>query len=845
VADATQRLSAALQDRYAIERELGRGGMAIVYLARDLRHERPVALKLLRPDLAGALGPDRFVREIALTARLDHPHILPVFDSGAADGLLWYVMPYVQGESLRDRIRREGRLPVQDALRIAGEVADALEYAHRHGIVHRDVKPENILLGDGHARVADFGVARAVEAAASEELTATGLALGTPAYMAPEQAAGEQVDARADLYALACVLYEMLAGEPAFTGPTAQAIIGKRFAGPPPSVRSLRGEVPAHVDATIRRALARLPSDRFVGAADFARALHDPGLARSPRRAWRPAVLTAAAVLVAGLAWRMTAAHPAPVERVAVYPFSNRTGDAALAALGSLSADWIAQAIARVSGVELVTMPALMVDASLADPSAGERRDAVARSAGARTAIWGNIYRMRDSLRLVANVTDLEHGRLLATVEVATPATAPEPGIQTLSERVTTSVLATRSRDTTEMLMRSTRPPTFAAFQAFAEGMEWNDSSALSAFQRAAALDSTFLSPLVWIGFMYRNQGEYALADSVGSIAERQRERLSPFERAALERMLAEVRGDNEGAFTGSRRVLAAAPSSDWAKCVTAEAALWIDRPRVALRTLEGVDTRPGVYNGAEWCDLVPFQAWLMLDDGEHAVASARRFRAKWSDSPWAPDGRDLEAMALAHLGRLDQARVLAESTAAVAPASFFSLLLAHELRRAGDRATALTLLQRRAENLRRSSDTAGLANLGETLYWGGKWDEASTLFERLAGHAKYGVRAHGVLGVLAARREDVSAARAADDWLSAVDPRHRRGEVSVWRARIAAALGERERAVELLEQAFREGQTRDYFGMYGPGMAWFRQDPHFEAMEDFPPYHRLMLPRE
>ena len=207
-----ESLATALRGRYTVERELGRGGMATVHLARDLKHDRPVALKVLHRELAHALGPDRFLREIQLTARLDHPHILPVFDSGEAAGFLWYTMPYLEGGSLRERLRREHQLPLEDAVQLAREVADALDCAHQAGIIHRDIKPENILLARGHARVADFGLARAVEAAGASRLTDTGLAVGTPAYMSPEQASAGQVDARTDIYALGCVLFEMLAG---------------------------------------------------------------------------------------------------------------------------------------------------------------------------------------------------------------------------------------------------------------------------------------------------------------------------------------------------------------------------------------------------------------------------------------------------------------------------------------------------------------------------------------------------------------------------------------------------------------------------------------------------------
>jgi len=249
MSDAMERLTSALADRYRIERELGQGGMATVYLADDLKHDRKVALKVLRPELAAILGGERFLKEIQLTANLQHPHILPLHDSGEAAGLLYFVMPFVVGESLRDRLTREKQLPVEDALRITCQVASALDYAHRHNVLHRDIKPENILLEDGHAVLSDFGIARAIGSAAEGRLTSTGLTLGTPAYMSPEQAAGEQtLDGRSDLYSLASVLHEMLAGEPPFTGPTAQAMIAKRLSGPPPRIRAARPSVSATVD---------------------------------------------------------------------------------------------------------------------------------------------------------------------------------------------------------------------------------------------------------------------------------------------------------------------------------------------------------------------------------------------------------------------------------------------------------------------------------------------------------------------------------------------------------------------------------------------------------------------
>ncbi|MDZ4675495.1 MAG: serine/threonine-protein kinase, partial [Gemmatimonadota bacterium] len=267
-------LVAALRDRYRIERELGAGGMATVYLAQDLKHERPVAIKVLRPELARAIGAERFLREIATTANLRHPHILPLYDSGEAADLLFYVMPYVEGESLRDRLERDRQLPLDDALQIAREVADALSYAHARGVVHRDIKPENILLEGKHAVVADFGIAKAVDAAGGGQLTETGMAVGTPAYMSPEQAAGGQdLDGRSDLYALACVLYEMLAGQPPFTGPTAESLVRQHIMVDAPPVTNLRPAVPASVAAALQRALAKTPADRFNPVAQFSEAI--------------------------------------------------------------------------------------------------------------------------------------------------------------------------------------------------------------------------------------------------------------------------------------------------------------------------------------------------------------------------------------------------------------------------------------------------------------------------------------------------------------------------------------------------------------------------------------------
>jgi serine/threonine protein kinase len=299
--EQTSRLRVALADRYTIERELGRGGMAVVYLAHDRKHDRSVAVKVLRPEVAESLGTERFLREIQVTAQLNHPHILPLLDSGTSDGFLYYVMPHVEGETLRTRMNRERALSLDDALRITQEVAAALSHAHGHDVIHRDIKPENVLLSAGEAVVADFGLARAISEAGGEHLTRTGISVGTPTYMSPEQAGGEQhLDGRSDMYSLACVLFEMLAGEPPYTGPSVQAILAKHMAQAVPSLRVLRGTVPPALEAFIQRALAKAPADRYATAHDFAKALtHATG--RWPSGARVLVLLAAVVVAAAGI----------------------------------------------------------------------------------------------------------------------------------------------------------------------------------------------------------------------------------------------------------------------------------------------------------------------------------------------------------------------------------------------------------------------------------------------------------------------------------------------------------------------------------------------------------------
>ncbi len=373
-----------LAGRYTIEREVGSGGMSVVYLADDLKHRRKVAIKVLRPELAAAIGPDRFRQEIEVAARLSHPHILPVYDSGEADGLLFYVMPFVQGESLRQRMDREGSLPIDEALDIAGDLAGALDYAHAQGVIHRDVKPENVLLHEGAPMLMDFGIALAASAS-DQRLTQTGLMVGTPNYMSPEQAVGERdLDARSDEYSLACILYEMLAGEPPHAGPTAPAVLVKRLHEPPPSVRRVRQVVPEPIDTALAKALATTPGDRFDTLSAFAEALAVPA----------PSVAPPAA--------------PPNARSVAVLPFLTLSADPENEYFADgITEDVIAQ-LSRIRDLRVISRTSVM---PFKQREHGSRE--IAERLNVATLLDGSVRRAGDRVRIVAHLIDAETDRHL------------------------------------------------------------------------------------------------------------------------------------------------------------------------------------------------------------------------------------------------------------------------------------------------------------------------------------------------------------------------------------------------------------------------------------------------
>ena len=513
-----ERLRNAVGDRYSVERELGRGGMATVFAALDRKHQRQVAIKVLTPELAAQIGPDRFLREIEIAAGLRHPHILPLFDSGNANGLLYYVMPLVEGESLRDRLTRERQLPVLDAVRIADQVASALAYAHSRGVIHRDIKPENILLESGQAVVADFGIARAVDAAGGR-LTETGMAVGTPAYMSPEQALGEgSIDARSDIYALGIVTYEMLAGDPPFTGPTAQAIVSRRLTEAVPSLRLRRETTPLSVEIAVTKALARAPADRFATATQFAEAMADQGAAvvpvtlAPPRRlvsGWRwVALLAGGMVIVAGLAavLRRTPTPKLDLSLLAVAPFD--VLDPRLALWREGLVDILSRSLDGAGPLKTVSPTVVMHRWT----GRATRDDALrlAHRAGAGLAVFGALVPGgKDSVSLQVSLLDAATEKVLAEVELRDLSER----MDRLADSLTVALLRELGRTRPIGAVRRTGfgSNSLPAIKAFLQGeqflrrTEWD--SALAWYDRALALDSAF-SPalrraglaLAWIG---------------------------------------------------------------------------------------------------------------------------------------------------------------------------------------------------------------------------------------------------------------------------------------------------------------------------------------------------------
>ncbi len=857
-------LRAALADRYAVGDVLGAGGMATVYLAEDLRHHRKVAVKVLDPELAAAVGEERFLREVEVTATLRHPHILPLLDSGEADGLLYYVMPFVEGPSLRARITRERQLPVDEVVRIGREVADALAYAHAHGVIHRDVKPENILLEAGHAVVADFGIARAASLAEGERLTRSGMMVGTPAYASPEQMAGDQeVDGRSDIHGLGCVLYEMLTGEPPYAGASLPVILARKTAGFHTSVRELRPAVPQALEQTLTRALSVLPADRQQSAEELGRELSEvleSGLLRSTaagpvvrasgRRIARRALAGAGILALAGAAlwWSFgqgEAGRDPLANRVVVVPYENVTGDASLDPVGRMVADWITEGLAQTPGVLVVpTSMVLEAMAMAGAEGAGSGPAEVARLVHAGLTVTGSYYRRGDDLEFHSEVVDVASGTRFAAVQ---PIRGPASDLQAAVDSVRMKVMGTLATRLSELtaweIPPTVQPPTYEAFLAYSRGMEsWTKgdyASAADALMHAYALDTMYVRSLMLALSAASNAGDARMAGSIRAMIQSRREELPPYDRYRFDWSEAQRRGDWSAALAAARAGAELVPYGTVNQALVLTL-IDVNRPREALAVAEDLTANNPM--AGRWYAFPQVHAEILHALGEHQRELAVVRQAYDHISADRRFLMESEGRALAALGREGELRgIIAEIAATptdigIDPGAALLTIAgearAHGLPGARDEAVEQALAWWREQPVGYRQSITGMALEGRMLYLAERWDDADEVFQALPADSAH-VDVLGYRGTVAARRGDASEARSWADALAGLDPA--RGRTTLWRARIAALIGERDEAVELLRRAFAQGLA---FGL------WVHLDPDLEPLRGYPPYEEVVRPK-
>ena len=647
MSDVLETLRASLAPRYDVEREIGAGGMARVFLAVEQHPRRRVAIKVLDPEISTRLMRERFIREVDLSSNLSHPHIVPIFSAGEVDGLFYYVMPYVEGESLRHRLLRERRLPLESALQIAQDVADALAFAHAQGIIHRDIKPENILLSSNHAIVADFGIARAISAAGSLTLTQAGQPVGSPGYMSPEQAmALGDLDARTDIYSLGCVLFEMLAGEPPAPSMTERRVHNWTALQTAPAMQRAGPDVARAVKHAISRALAPFPDDRFPTATEFAAALGAPahrtsvptrGIFASSRGRRTALVLGGAFVLLGAGAAVLLLRQRAPYlndRRVVVAVIENHTGDRSLDNVGHMAADWVTQGLAQTGLVEVV--PSVSVMSSSLVPgehgpghldAAGIKR--LARETGAGTVVSGAYYRQADSIRFQVQISAAKDGTVLRALDpVAGPIAQPLGAVEALRQRVMAALATLFDSRLSRWATMASQPPNFQAYQEFIAGLDrfvqFDMRGAIAHFERAAAVDTTFRLPLIFAANAHMNLGEFAAAESTGHALERHVERFAPLDRSYLAWVLATCRGDGPEALRAARAMANLAPGSE-ALYLLAEDAMALNRPHEAVVALEALGPDRGFTRGwwVYWYDLTT--ALHLLGDHRRELQQVER----------------------------------------------------------------------------------------------------------------------------------------------------------------------------------------------------------------------------
>ncbi|MFN0098502.1 MAG: protein kinase domain-containing protein [Gemmatimonadaceae bacterium] len=813
--DVRAQFDAALGDRYTIESTLGEGGMAVVFRAHERKHDRPVVLKVLQPQVSALLGEQQFRDEVRIAARLSHPHILALIDSGALDGLYYYVMPYVGGESMRDRLRRDGARPLGEAISVLRSVADALAHAHSAGIVHRDLKPDNVLYVDGHAFLIDFGVAK-IDADARTGEFALGRPVGTPGYMAPEQAANQPVDHRADLYAWGLLAREMLTGARQPSAPLA----------------TLRPDAPRSLVTLVEACLADDPAERPQSARALVAAL-DALAPTSPRRARWPLIAAVAAVaIVLGVTWPRWTPVFSPfrgiVGPVAVLPLTNETADSTLNSWGRLAGDWITQGMHEAAIMPVVPWPTMMITAEGANALGGDPIAMVRRQTGAGTVVTGSYYRTGDSLRFQASITDARNGRLVAAIPpVMVSLDSASAAVREIRDRIMGAVGV--AFDERVLTGSGSTPPTWEAFRLFDDGVRLFNSTrygeASLLMEQAWRRDTSFTAALIYASYAAFNDGEIPRTDSLLGLVMTRRSSLSSYHIALAEGVQAYAGGDRVVAVERLRHANALAPGSRAAYSL-AYALLQFNRPHEALAVLGSLDPDHGAMKG--WP-----QFWTQRAAAAHVVSRhqderrfAREMRQRYpaQRAAWV-----MEARALAATGShtaIDSLLLEAES---LAPDVYWSqgamrAVVAEEYltHGTGDHRTAargaIRWLEDRLEADPRQRDHREWLSIARFVADDTAGSEA--LLDSIDVAFPNRLWTIGNLARFAAMRGDATRA----DSLLAAAPNTSVGEHVLFRARVAALMGRRENALTLLSDALRAGVLNWHW----------RRD---EVLRDFGPY--------
>jgi tRNA A-37 threonylcarbamoyl transferase component Bud32/tetratricopeptide (TPR) repeat protein len=850
VRDLRDRVQAMLGPRYVVGPELEGGGMSRLFLADEVALGRRIVVKLLPPELAIDLDADRFRREIQVAAQLQHPHIVPVLTAGESDGLLYYTMPFVAGESLRERLTR-GELPVADAVSILRDLAQALAYAHRSGVIHRDIKPGNVMLAEGGALIVDFGVAQALAGSHTDTVDTTGApsiagAIGTAAYMAPEQAVGDPTtDQRADLYALGVVAYETLIGAPPFAGRPPRELLAAHALEQPVPVNQRRPSVPPPLAALVMRCLEKRPADRPQSADEVLRALDaTPVVAPRGRIVWRGVMVAVVIGLVATALSLGTRKATTVARRVLVVPFINATGDSSLDLVGLMAADWASNGIGQTRVIDVVDTRT----AVLPRMAPGEQRNkAWADATGATIVVSGAYYRQRDSLWFRTAVTDAASGRVLQRVAlVASPTADPLGGVRELADRITGALA--RSGDPRLRVIDPTsseQPPTFTAYREFMAGNErWAHADFVGAiphWHAAAMADSQFMTPVFMEAYGWYALRRPAAADSLARTLAQYRGDITPYERAWTDELLAAIRGDLYGRYQAIRAAAAADPSSELTRMKLAQDALAINRPHDAVVALDGLRPERNELSGV-------FDFWWNQADAYHRLGDHARELAVGDDAQrTAPGLRSavVRIRALAAVGRIDDVQRVLDNAMAMpgdvkTTPDMAWYTAASELRAHGFAAGARAVIARAIQwygELPESEGEHEWAQAGHAriLYAAGQWAAADALFVRLAAAHPDNVEYRGYRGLVAARVGDRDAAEQVSAMLARVRQPYGYGKATLWRAKIAAVRGDTEQAMALLVEAAAQGQ---------PIEPDFHADMDLESLRAYPPFRSWAAPR-